>query len=284
MTVSTELNHEDMERTLASIDIPPCPAILAQVLSEAQKDTPDINVLATILASDVGMSAYAIKLANSALFRGSGKVTTVPKAVARLGTRNIICTVVAVSLRNNVIPGVAQEVLERFWDRAGQIALAASLTARFLRGIPPDDAYTYALFHDAGIPVMMHRFPGYTTTLREAETSGKSLILLEDERYHCHHAVVGSLMAKNWGLTRLLADGIRHHHDPTLYEHSKPLLTDGTLGLIASTHIAEQLVNTMNAESDPEGTNLFQQATIYLGLSEEDIQELTELCTEALSG
>jgi HD-like signal output (HDOD) protein len=26
-------------------------------------------------------------------------------------------------------------------------------------GISPDAAYTYALFHDAGVPMMMRRFP-----------------------------------------------------------------------------------------------------------------------------
>lgn len=281
MQTAQELSFADMEQVFASIEIPPCPAILVQVMSEAQKDAPDINALSKVIATDVGLSAYAIKLANSALFRGSGTVNTVPKAVARLGTRNIVCTVVAVSLRNNVIPGVPPEVLERFWDGASLVALGASLTARHLRGIQPDMAYTYALFHDSGIPMMMRRFADYHDILASAADSGQSLIELEKAHYPCTHPIVGALMARNWGLPANLFEAIRHHHDPQLFDQATPLLNDPQLALVACTHVAEYLISELGKEPLMEGRELYQQAIDYLGLAEDDLHELGELIVEA---
>jgi HD-like signal output (HDOD) protein len=63
VTGQTELSHEELQQTLDSIEIPACPAVVMQVMAEAQKDAPDLNALTKIIVSDVGMSAFAIKLA-----------------------------------------------------------------------------------------------------------------------------------------------------------------------------------------------------------------------------
>ena len=34
--------------------------------------------------------------------------------------------------------------------------------------MPPDDAYTYGLFRDCGIPILMKKFPGYVDVLKAA--------------------------------------------------------------------------------------------------------------------
>jgi hypothetical protein len=61
VTGQTELSHEELQQTLDSIEIPACPAVVMQVMAEAQKDAPDLNALTKIIVSDVGMSAFAIR-------------------------------------------------------------------------------------------------------------------------------------------------------------------------------------------------------------------------------
>lgn len=282
MQTTPELSFGQMGETLASIDIPACPAVVTQVMAEARKDDPDINVLSRIIAADVGMSAFAIKLANSALYRSSGPVNSVAQAVSRLGTRNILCTVVAVALRNHVIPGVPREVLERFWERAGNLAMAASLTARKVRGVAPDTAYTYALFHDAAIPVLMRRFPDYTATLNAALADGHDLALLENERYQCNHAIVGALLARNWGLAPLIGQAIRHHHDPDVYAPGQGFLAGEAMALVALVHVAEYLLAGLNQAPGAEMEALHGAATAYLGLDEDDLQDIVEAIGSAL--
>jgi HD-like signal output (HDOD) protein len=275
-----DLSHDELQQTLASIEIPACPAVVMQVMAEAQKDAPDINVLSKIIVGDVGMSAFAIKLANSPLFRRGGATSSVPQAISRLGTRNIVCIVVAVALRNTMSGDIPADVLDRFWHQAATVAQAASLLARNVRGIAPDMAYTYALFHNAAMPVMMRRFKDYDRTLKDAETQGSSLIELEDQRYRCSHAVVGAMLARNWGLSSLLASAVRFHHDREVYDPGKPFLDDQALGLIAVTHVAERTLQNMTGEADIEVGDFYAQAVAYLGLSDDDLHDFRDSLAE----
>jgi HD-like signal output (HDOD) protein len=63
------LTHAELESALAAVRIPAYPAVVAEVMREAQKDDPQVKVLSRIIASDVGMSAMAVKLANSPMLR-----------------------------------------------------------------------------------------------------------------------------------------------------------------------------------------------------------------------
>ena len=143
------LTHAELESALAAVRIPAYPAVVAEVMREAQKDDPQVKVLSRIIASDVGMSAMAVKLANSPLLGGASPVKSVQQAVARLGTSNILNVVIAVALRNST-EGLPEDLMARFWARTSTLALATGVLARKHVGISPELAYTYALFHDEG--------------------------------------------------------------------------------------------------------------------------------------
>lgn len=280
MSAEYDLSNDELQQTLASIEIPACPAVVMQVMAEAQKDAPDINVLSKIIVGDVGMSAFAIKLANSSLFRRGDATNSVPQAISRLGTRNVVCIVVAVALRNTMSGDIPADVLDRFWNQAAAVAQAASLVARKIRGVSPDLAYTYALFHNAAMPVMMRRFKDYQSMLGEVERTGSRLVDVEDQRYRCSHAVVGAMLARNWGLSSMIGSAIRFHHDPEAYDPGKPFLDDQALGLIAVTHVAERTLLELAGEADIEVGTLFPQAVNYLGLTEDDLHDLRDLLSE----
>ncbi|TCJ17156.1 HDOD domain-containing protein [Parasulfuritortus cantonensis] len=279
-----ELSYAEMDEALAGIDIPPCPNTVTAVMAEAQKDSPDITVLTRIIAGDVGMSAYALKMANSVLFRRGAVTDHVGQAIARLGTRNVVCIVVAVALRNSLADALPAEFLDHFWNRSNAAALASGMVARKLRGIPADLAYTYGLFHDAAVPVMMRRFPDYGEVFDLALTQEQPLVAIEDARYRCSHAVVGALLARNWGLPATLAAAIRHHHDVGAYEMPRGSLAAESLALIAVTQVAERLISDGLGEPDHEVGALYDKAVAYLGLHEDELRDLAEDLVEALSG
>ncbi len=278
-----ELSNEDLEQVFKTIDIPACPAMVAQVMAEAQKDVPDLKKLAKSIAADVGMSAVAIKLANSPLFRVGPPVSNVLKALERLGTRNTVCVVVAVALRATMA-GMSPAFIEVFWNKTAALALAAGLIARRQYGISPDMAYTYALFHDAGIPLMMRRYPEYEKVLNECHTSGRLIIEAEDEYFPCTHPVIGSLLVRNWGLPPMVGQAIRFHHEPDVYDLPEKTLPGGAVSLIAVTHIAEHLANDLDGEIDLEvGPVLFERALAHLGIDGNEMEELREALLTARS-
>ena len=279
---SSALTPEQLQKVLSSIDIPTCPAIVTKAMAEAQKDEPSLTVLANLIAADPSMSVAALKLANSALYRSGNPVSSVRHAVDRLGTKSGVCIVFAVALRSSV-DGLPVAWLDKFWRRATQVAVITALVARRQFGISQDAAYTYALFHDAAIPMMMKRFNEYDEVVKTSRTKGQMLVDTELAYFPCTHPVVGSLMVKNWGLPSILGLAIRFHHEPDAYQLPDQTLPGSALSLIAVTHIAEHLASEAMGETDLEvGVSLFEKALAFLGISDNELDELRQRIALAL--
>lgn len=268
------LSHEDLQKVMSTVDIPSCPAVVSSAMAEAQKDEPDLRRMAELISNDPAMSAAALKLANSPLYRSGSRISSVRQAVERLGTKNVVCIVVSVALRSSV-SGLSNSWLEGFWRRNTQLALTAALIARRQFGISPDAAYTYTLFHDAAVPIMMKRFPEYGKVMDKTMAEGRFLVDAEREYFPCTHPIVGSLLVRNWGLPAILGLAIRFHHEPDAYELPDKTLPGGALSFIAVTQVAEHISHEILGETDYEvGDELYKKALAHLGIGDDELDEL----------
>ena len=279
---SSVLTPEELQKVLSSIDIPVCPAVVMQALNETRKDEPDLRVLVDLLASDPSMAAAALKYANSPLMRRGNPLTSTRQAVERLGI-NAVANIVVVGALRSSVEGLPAAWLNEFWQRSTQVAEVATLVARRQFGVSQDAAYTYALFHNAAIPMMMKRFADYGEVMEAARASGELLVPAEAQHFHCTHPVVGSLMVRNWGLPPTLGLAIRFHHDADAYELPDQTLPGSALSLIAVTHVAEHLVARIRDENDYEvGQRLFEKALAFMGISDAELDELQQRVETAL--
>lgn len=147
------------------------------------------------------------------------KVRTVQEALLLLGLKSIVRTIAGLSLQ-----GMFKDAprLERFWDVSAKTACLAGWLAQKLRsevGLRPEDAYTFGLFRDCGIPLLMIPFPEYEAILKVANADQeKGFTQVEDELLSINHAVVGAELAEGWLLPGEVAQAIQHHHDPVALE------------------------------------------------------------------
>ncbi|NCS64859.1 MAG: histidine kinase [Hydrogenophilales bacterium CG03_land_8_20_14_0_80_62_28] len=231
--------------SLNDIGIPPRPRILELIVLEARADEPDFNYLAELIRADVALAAGLIKTANSPFFGYRQKTRNVRDALAMLGLKAAGNAVAALILRR-VFPPPPQ--LQRFWDaseRTAQLAawLVQKVGVRF--GVNGEMAYTFALFRDCGIPILLRRFSGYIETLGLANADPiRPFTAVEEAATSTNHAVIGALMAQSWWLPDELFVAIRRHHDFTALDS----LTEGVQGssarLIALAQLAEKLHQT----------------------------------------
>ena len=277
---TSALTPQELQKVLSSIDIPACPAVVTQALAETRKDDPDPRVLSKLIASDPSMAAAALKYANSPLFRSGSPLTNARQAVDRLGVQAIANIVVAGALRSSV-EGLPADWLNTFWQHETRVAVISALVARRQFGISQDAAYTYALFHNAAIPMMMKRFDDYGAVLAAVRKERRLLIEAEQSYFPCTHPIVGSLMVRNWGLPATVGLAIRFHHDADAYELNDQTLPGSALSLIAVTHVAEHLVARISGHGDSEvGNDLFAKALAFMAVSDAELDDL-ELRVEA---
>lgn len=272
--------NEHLESKIRDISIPPCPAILNRIHSEMRKDEPCFKQLGVAINSDVALSAGLIALANSPYFGTRSRVRSVNEALLMLGLRIVGSAIAGLVLRN-LFPDTP--MLVRFWDASANIARLSGWLARRLKGvrISAEDAYTFGLFRDCGIAVLLQRLPDYANVLKQAnEESDLSFTAMEEARFPTNHAIVGCLLAQSWWLPEEMCLAIRYHHE------YPPLIPQNavTLNLIAITQLAEYLFQVQTGLS---GTCEWSKASVFcldrFGLDQESFMQLCEEGAEMLA-
>ena len=269
---------QDLVRNLA---IPPRPEIVNVLFEEMSRDEPDLARVGQKIAADVGLAAAMLKVANSALFGGSGRARSVYQAIDLLGMRNVSSIATGLVIRHS-LGGGKNAALERFWDTAEKVAMICAYLAKALRGIPVDEAYTLGLFHDCGIPLLMERFPNYRETLARANRApDRSFFSVEDEEIGTNHGAVGYFLARSWSLHDDLCNAIRWHHEPDVFRD--PEVSETVRNYVGLIHLAQHVQHRqMRSTTDVEWSKFVDAVLAHFALGEEDFINLVDGAQESL--
>jgi HD-like signal output (HDOD) protein len=267
----------EYERATSSVGIPSSPELLLQLGTEAHKDSPDLQRVVRLVTRDVGLSAALIKLVNSPFYGLKHKVGTVKQAVSLLGLLKLSRTVAGLVLKNTLSSENAA-AMQQFWEASSLVAEAAARIAAATSSVSPDQAYTFGLFRDCGIALLMRKFPAYSDTLGVAgRDSTRDSTAEEQQAFGTDHATVGALLARAWRLPEALYLAIRFHHDyPTLSETPRQLpprsLELVALGVLADRAVQGKRGRNASAEWQQGGA----AALDFLGLTQQEGEELFE--------
>jgi len=240
--------ERQLEKRLNGIDIPPCPTILLDIQQELEKETQNQREIARLISRDVALSGQIMLVVNSSAYSGGQKINSIVQALNILGVRQVFNLVITQLLKVS-LSGDSAMPMERFWETSALTARLAAELARRLRCIRPDLAYTFGLFHDCGIPLLMKRFPQVRSVLAEANASEDGRFTDVEERHlGTNHAIVGYFLARRWRLSVDIAEAILHHHDYHFIFGAGDLPPDSRR-LIALTVLAEHIIRLQAGDS-----------------------------------
>jgi HD-like signal output (HDOD) protein len=277
-----DLSEEAAVRTLGDVAIPPCPRIVLELTAEARREEVDFLHLSRLITGDVALAAAVLRTANSPFFALRRRVQSVQQAVAVLGLRNLLKIVYGVVLKQS-LGGEGTPPMDRFWERSHFNAVVTSHLAARLPGTSADDAYTFGLFHDAGIALLLQKFPDYKQTLVQANASPGAFTAVEDERHGTNHVAAGALLARKWYLPEAVVWGIRLHHEYGMLDAPPPGATPEVCRLVALRLVSEHIVARFLGYPDDAEWELAKEAALaHLGWFEEDVDDLALGLEEAL--
>lgn len=272
-----------LESALKDIGIPPRPAILDRISTEMHKDQPDYKRLASVIGADVGLAAGLIKTANSPFFGYRSRVRTINEALMLLGLQVTSRALAGLVLRK-IFPDSLQ--LDRFWDASARIARLSGWLAQHVgkSKLRPDDAYTFGLFRDCGIPVLLMRFPEYKQILaRSNEATELSFTAVEETMLPTNHAVVGYQLTQSWWLPEEICLAIRHHHDASIIATPSIASPLTSRYRIATAQFAEYLLQRHTGLSHTnEWTKLGPACLRLLDIAEDDVEHILEEATAVI--
>lgn len=221
--------------------IPPCPTVLVDFMAESNKDEPDFRRLSHLVNKDVALAAAVLKTINSPFYGLARKARTVNDALTLLGLRNTTRLIAGLLLKN-AFPESHSPAMYDYWDSSARIALIAGYLARELGVAELDDAHTFALFRDCGVPVLLVRHADYEELLESTQNDSERVrMATERTRYNVDHAWLGAGLARSWHLPDEIWNAILVHCTfSELGLESNPVHIKSA-PLIATALLAEQL-------------------------------------------
>lgn len=156
--------------------------------------------------------------------------------------------------------------------------------ARELPGVNADVAYTFGLFMDCGIAVLMSRFPEYKETLALANANPDRIFTeFEDERHMTNHAVVGYWPANSWRLGDMLPQAILRQHDYTFFDGPLEDIEDAVGSLVALGLLSERLIQVCSGGNQSvEWAKGGEAVLSWLGLNDDEFAEFEDEVREVL--
>ena len=268
---------------LQGVTIPPRPEALLKISAEGKKEQPDMSIIAKAISEDVGISSSVLQVVNSAAFRRASEIQSIKQAVMTLGIKRLLPLVKSVALKSSM---GESDRLASFWDHASKIATVASFAAEILeKPAFKDHAYMLGLFHNAGVPIMMLKYPDYDGVLALAKTDGwQSVADLERQNYQTTHTVVGALLGQKWNLPSVMSEVIYYQFDVDgLYESGE--LSSTGLDLLTLLKLARYVVDcaVTGQTENAEWAQVEDAILSHYDITEDDVESYRDQLLDRLA-
>ena len=231
--------------------------------------------LENLLNTDPALAGRVLKIANSAYYGMSGKVSSIQMAATVLGSDTLLQIITLVGhskMLGRSLEGYGLSSGDS-WKHSLAVAICARLVQGTIQHQHGDDAFFAGLMHDAGKIILdnyiLERrglFKRYTALTRVSMTTAEAKIL------EFTHADIGCELCLKWNLPPAMAEAIKYHHTPSASGNNQ-----GAYILHIADHMAHTITDTQKKERP-----LPTEALKYLPITEIGMKDLMRKAEEAL--
>jgi HD-GYP domain-containing protein (c-di-GMP phosphodiesterase class II) len=196
------------------------PPAMSQVVLELRKvikrQDSSIKDLVDVVEKDPVISLRLISVAKSPLYKGYGEVKTVQIAIPRLGFKETLSIVVAISNKSlyEIKHPQHRVLLDKMWVHSLATAYTAKLIGQSLLLDDPESLFLLGLTHDVGKVILLRAF----AEIQDDKSLNTDAIIsaIQDA-----HQSIGVLLVKRWGFGEEFARVISLHEGSTFTEQTQ---------------------------------------------------------------
>lgn len=179
-------------------NLPSPPTVATEILRLTRDEGVSLDDLAELISRDPALSAKFLKLANSSLFSSSAEVTSLDKAVMRLGIKTVKLMALSFSLVGSNSTGGGLD-FDAFWKRSLAEAVAGRELALMSDRRVAEEAFLCGILSGIGQLAMNQVMPEPFSKVIEA-SGGIPTAAQEREILGYDHYDVGGALLEKWGL------------------------------------------------------------------------------------
>ncbi len=208
--------QEALVQALASeqVQLPAFPAVALRLQQALQDRNAKVSDLQTMIVGDQALASQILRAANSSLYKGFQHVTTIQKAIVRLGIRQVAMLAMAVSQRSMYLihSPLLKSYLEKLWQHAMASALGSQwLAQRCNYAQQADHAFMAGLLHNIGQLVIV-RALDMLYAKQPQHLEALPAALLDELLDSSMHNAQGYVLMKRWNLPEEYCVVARDHH------------------------------------------------------------------------
>ena len=198
-------------------DLPYSPGLLQKLFTQTSGNSlASLEEISETIAQDQGLTARILTVANSAFYGLQAKVTTVSRAMAVLGLKEVRAMVLALGVKD-IAKGLKNSPifdLREYWRHQLMTASAAEIIAVHA-GTDYENMFTAGLLHDLGkVLIALHSPDDWRAIIMLSAAEDLPHARSEERYWGLEHGLVGSLVLSSWDLPKALTEPINWHHSP----------------------------------------------------------------------
>ncbi|NDV18861.1 HDOD domain-containing protein [Pseudodesulfovibrio sp. JC047] len=194
--------------------LPALPQFFLELQRAIASPSTSADDLADIISQDPGLTAFLLRMVNSAFYSLPMQIDTISRAVTVVGFNQLSTLAVGTSVIS-VFKNIPEEVLdmEQFWKHSVACGLIARRLCRITRQGDPERAFVAGLLHDIGQLILLQVEPERAAAVH-AHARSKQLLLFEEEKalLGFDHATLGGMLLRKWNFPFVLVAAVLEHH------------------------------------------------------------------------
>lgn len=225
--------------------LPSLPTVYVELRQRLADPDCSVREAAEVITRDAGLTAWLLRVVNSASYGLSGRVDTVTQAVAVVGMRQLE-TMVASGMLQSLMWSVPRGLvdMERLWRHSLAVGGAAREIWRLMGRPDPERLFVAGVLHDVGYLAFVMMAPQKAAQLvprlRASHLPGH---LAERELLGFDHAKLGGMLLHKWNMPVPLVMSVLRHHEP----ESVPSMPEPSV-----IHLADIVARAMGYGPDAE--------------------------------
>jgi HD-like signal output (HDOD) protein len=248
-------------------EVPSLPTIVYKVMELVNSDKSNAPDFEKVIAQDQALTARMLRMANSAYYSLSRKISTISEAVVYLGhntIRSLVLGASTSSLFKRSLPAYGYK-REGLWLHANIVATLSRKLAQegHLTRDEVENCYVSGLLHDIGKLILGPFANKQSEHFLELLNSGQELSNVENKLLGYSHGEIGRILLDKWKLPRNLIESVQLHHTP----EDSSYVPRETLCVTLADAISNSYGFALEQEKAPENEELFGRRLEKLGLS-----------------
>jgi putative nucleotidyltransferase with HDIG domain len=219
------IEHAETVATIRSL--PTFSQTVVQLAQLLQDEDAGPSEYEAVVQLDVALTANLLRMANSAYFGFSRKISGVREAITLLGARRLFELAAMAAVEAVVPPTLPGYGIDSgaYWCHSVAVAVLAERFAKERKLAVPTLTFTSGLLHDIGKLVISSFLATRLEALKGCLLSGhRPLLECERDILGGDHAQIGAELAQAWNLPEEVVRVIANHHEPWRIEKGDVLV------------------------------------------------------------